>query len=474
MRFSLLLLGLLGSAAAHAQVLSNPNPATPPGLLLPNLGQPTAQARTTASVTLPERTVGYTWNLSLQAWNAPTVTTTTYNATGQTLVALDADSATQVPKSRYTYTYTPAGLQSTSLYETWNASFVPTYLDTYSYDAQGRVTGRLAQEWQNGAWQNKDRSAYTYDAQGNQTEAISYTWRNGGWVISYATRITYTYTAAGSVQELVYARWNTATASYETQQRILYTYGANPQQWLTLTNQSWTNGAYVNTDRSINPQYDAQGRQTYVESESWNGGAWQLAGRNVTTYAASGPGHVFVMQTRANGTWNNVGRYTNGYDAQGNQVTDVYEEWRSNAWVPASGRRFLLRYNAANVLDQRLVQDVAYATGTFVNLYKARYSSFRTITKAAQPARLLAATSLFPNPATPAAAPTLLVEGLREQAPATVQVLNGLGQVVHTQRVRVQQGRIEQRLELRALPAGLYTVRVHAAEGTVMKPLVRQ
>ena len=476
MRFSLLLLGLLSSAAAQAQLLPNPamTPGTAPGLLTPQLGPLAPQARTSASVTLPERIVGYPWNASSRVWALPTIGMVTYNANGQPLVEVDTDSLTQVPKDRSTYTYTAAGLQSSSQYETWNGSFTPVNLDTYTYDTQGHLTAVLSQQWQNGAWQNKTRDVNTYDAQGNQTESISYTWRNNAWVIAYAMRTTYVYTTGGSVQELVMARWNLVSASYETQQRILYTYGANPQQWLTLTNQSWANGVYTNTGRSVNPQYDAQGRQTYVENETWISGAWQPASRNVMTYAAGGPGYVFVMQNWANGAWTNSGRYTAGYDAQGNQVTDMYEEWRNNAWVPSSGRRYLLRYTAANVLDQRVVQNVDYTSGAFVNAYKLRYGNFRTITATQPAARLLAATSLFPNPTSTAEAPTLRIEGLREQAPATVAVLNGLGQVVHSQRVRVQQGRLEQRLELRALPAGLYTVRVQTAEGTVAKSLVRQ
>ena len=86
--------------------------------------------------------------------------------------------------------------------------------------------------------------------------------------------------------------------------------------------------------------------------------------------------------------------------------------------------------------------------------------------------QLEARTALYPNPTTASA--TLELAGLREQGPVTVDVVNVLGQTVRHLSVRPKLGFLTQTLDLRALPTGIYTVRIHAQEGTVVKRLVRE
>ncbi|RAK66986.1 T9SS type A sorting domain-containing protein [Hymenobacter edaphi] len=477
MRFSLLVLGLLSGSALQAQ--SIPASSWPQLAGRPDSTTATGQQqRTTTAVTVPGRSMNYSWNTSSRTWTPTVMRTTTYDAAAQPLVVQDADSATQVPTSRRQYTYTTSGLVGTVLAEIWNSSgsYTPTTLNTYTYDAQGHVIHSLAQTWQNGAWQNNNRILISWDVQGRQTERTSATWTNNAWLIRSGTRNTYRYAPSGSVLEITTAGWNTLTSTFDLQSRQLFTYGTNPQQWTNSIIQFMTAGTYVNYVRQNNAQYDAQGRQTYLEFDSWTAGAWQLSSRNTTTYAPTGPGQEIFSENLVGSSWVNGSRVFFSYDANGNATGQYSEQWRNNAWVPSSGQRYLLRYNAGNVVDQRVVQEANTSTGVFVNSTKERYSSFQMITLAAKPtARLQAAVSLYPNPAAAGQAATLLVKGLREQqAPATIEVLNGLGQVVHTRQERVQQGRIEAQLGLGSLPAGLYTVRVQTGEGVVAKSLICQ
>jgi hypothetical protein len=55
-----------------------------------------------------------------------------------------------------------------------------------------------------------------------------------------------------------------------------------------------------------------------------------------------------------------------------------------------------------------------------------------------------------------------------------VDVVNALGQVVLNVSAKAQQGVITQTLDLSSLPTGIYSVRVHAQEGTVVKRLVKE
>ncbi|MBJ6110675.1 T9SS type A sorting domain-containing protein [Hymenobacter sp. BT523] len=80
--------------------------------------------------------------------------------------------------------------------------------------------------------------------------------------------------------------------------------------------------------------------------------------------------------------------------------------------------------------------------------------------------------SVYPNPIN-ASRVSLALSGLREQAPVKVECLNALGQVMHSTRLVVVRGNIQQEMILPALPVGLYTLRVYAAEGVITQQLLK-
>ncbi|GAB3580455.1 T9SS type A sorting domain-containing protein [Hymenobacter daeguensis] len=86
--------------------------------------------------------------------------------------------------------------------------------------------------------------------------------------------------------------------------------------------------------------------------------------------------------------------------------------------------------------------------------------------------KLEARTALYPNPTTDRA--TLELAGLREQGAVKVDVVNVLGQTVQQLSTRPKQGFLTETLNLSGLPSGVYTVRIHAQEGTVVKRLVKE
>jgi hypothetical protein len=128
------------------------------------------------------------------------------------------------------------------------------------------------------------------------------------------------------------------------------------------------------------------------------------------------------------------------------------------------------------VLNRR--QNLA-TNGSYVFMMDARYTGQRfylNFVAAASPlattTKLDARTALYPNPTTGKA--TLELSGLREQGAVKVDVVNALGQVVLNVSAKAQQGVITQTLDLSSLPTGIYSVRVHAQEGTVVKRLVKE
>lgn len=123
---------------------------------------------------------------------------------------------------------------------------------------------------------------------------------------------------------------------------------------------------------------------------------------------------------------------------------------------------------------QNLAVDSAYAFTMLANYTGQRfYLNFVAASPlAVTTGHLDARTALYPNPTTGQA--TLELAGLREQGPVTVEVVNVLGQTVRRLSARPKQGFLTQLLDLRPLPTGIYTVRIHAQEGTVVKRLVRE
>ena len=91
---------------------------------------------------------------------------------------------------------------------------------------------------------------------------------------------------------------------------------------------------------------------------------------------------------------------------------------------------------------------------------------------ATQAARALAGrVALFPNPAAETATLRLAAA---PPGPATVRVLDALGRLVLAYATQPQAGQLEQALDLRPLPPGVYTVQLSTAAGSCTKRLVRQ
>ncbi|WP_375437613.1 T9SS type A sorting domain-containing protein [uncultured Hymenobacter sp.] len=69
---------------------------------------------------------------------------------------------------------------------------------------------------------------------------------------------------------------------------------------------------------------------------------------------------------------------------------------------------------------------------------------------------------------------TLYMSDLRSINEVQVTVSNALGQTVQQFTVRPQAGALHHPLDLASLPAGVYSICVRTAEGTITKRLVRE
>ncbi|GAA3951584.1 hypothetical protein GCM10022406_36790 [Hymenobacter algoricola] len=405
----------------------------------------TARGAGITAVTVPGRSIEHYWSQNTARWDGGYILTNTYNTQGRPIQIVGTDSATNAPRRKTLLVYNAQALVTEELEQNWNGSaYMNSYRTQYAYDANGRGTLYLYQEWQNNAWQTR-----------------------GGY------RSTNTYNPAGVLLTEVAENLNTATGIWQPDYRTTYTVNAN-NQWTGLTGEEWDNGAYVNDYRirSINWYNWAKLLPAYYEQQEWNKATstWADDYRTTFTYQANGSYVSIGQKLVAPDVWLNEERYTQTYDAFGNETLYQGERWANNAWFIDYAYRTLLSYAATSQIRRRVGQEYDVPTSRYVNDYLATYSNFITLATR-RATELEAAAALYPNPTLSAA--TLSVAGLREQGAVRTEVLNTLGQVVQTLDLQPRRGTIRHELNLSTLPAGFYTVRLHAAEGTIAKRVLK-
>ena len=398
---------------------------------------------TQQTVSRPGRAVQTDWNSGTQAWSTTATTETyTYDSRANLTSETFADSAT-------------AQLTNRSL---------------YAYNAQNRNTEELFQQWLNGAWVNSNRYIATYDTQGNPTEELNQEWQNGAWVTRGGRQYANTYTN-NVLTEQIEKDWDNGV--FVNKQRLLFTVANG--QWTDVVRQLWELGAWENDTRFTSLvwyNWPAQQPASYREQE-WQG-VWEDALRYTLTYAPNGTVVGLEEEAVGPGTWALSGRTTDTFDSFGNELGFRFESWSGTAWVLEFEERNLLAYTAANDVRRRVSQRFSRSGGStgFENRERYNYSNFLSITLGTAPAALVAQTQLYPNPTTGTA--TLVLAGLKQPGGVRLDVLNALGQPLLQRTTRPGAALVSETLDLGGLPAGVYAVRLHTAEGTVVKRLVKE
>ena len=398
---------------------------------------------TQQTVSRPGRAVQTSWNPSAQAWSTTaTAETYAYDSRANVISETFADSATTQLINRSLYTY----------------------------DAQSRNTEELSQRWQNGAWVNTGRYVATYDTQGNPTQELDQQWLGGTWATRGGSQYVNTY-ASNVLTGQIELRWNNGV--FENNQRLLFTVASG--QWTDVVQQRWELGAWENEARfagNVWHNWPAQQPASLREQE-WQG-VWEDVLRYTFTYAPNGTVVELEEEAVGPGTWALSARSTDTFDSFGNELGFRFESRQGTAWVLEFEDRNLLTYTTANDVRRRVSQRFSSNGGStgFENQERVHYSNFLSITLGTAPAALAAQTQLYPNPTTGTA--TLVLAGLKQPGGVRVDVFNTLGQLLLQRTARPGAGLVSETLDLRGLPAGVYSVRLHTPEGTIVKRLVKE
>jgi hypothetical protein len=468
-------------AQTDEAILGLPKVVNPRGAQL-NHAARVSRATQAASTTVrvPARTSVYQWVASAGQWSPQaTVSTTTYNAAGKTMAILVADSASQRPSLRHSYTRTPDGTTTGYLREEWTGTvWQNKQRFTNVFNGLNQVIEQVFQQWTGTAWENEHRLLLTYNSRGEQESGIVQYWTNGAWVTQSGGSSVFVYDAADRLIEETYSSFNPANGQIEPAQHRVYSYVGSTQLLDSYTYQTWNGAQWVNNMRQQNLVYDSQQRLTLVNSENWTGTSWQLAFRTTYTYP-SATGSSVELQELPQGTgWVNDRRTSYEINSRGYLTRYRVESWTNGNWRLVSGSASLPTYNATDDLiirqEQAAVRTGSGANVTYVltNQSKTYYSDFQSYVLAARPKQAaVAGWQLAPNPTAGLVALTPVAGNAA--ALRTVLVLNGLGQVVWQKNLGLPATQTGT-LDLGGLSAGVYTVQLRTTEGTAVRRLVKE
>lgn len=195
----------------------------------------------------------------------------------------------------------------------------------YRYDPYDNVSS---------AWTHSDSSVYNYDANNGLLASIiykSYDNITTTWKLSY--RYNYTYTSEG----------------WESQ----------------YIGQTWNGAAWDNSYRQVNT-YDANGNRTSYITYTWDGSAWKESSKYVMVYNADNLMEFETYFTWSAG-WNPVWKDSYGFDANGNNISYLYQSWDGSSWK--NNYRSLTTFNGNNKETSYLGQTWDNITSAWTNAY---------------------------------------------------------------------------------------------------------
>jgi hypothetical protein len=384
-----------------------------------------------------------------------------YMPTGSGTWQLDTKSA---------YTYDSQGRLTSRVYSD-PITNQDMYRETTTYDLKGEVIEGRKEDWVNNTWlmQDGEKSIITYNANGLMTERIDQIWNNGAWENSNRQQIT--YDAAGLRLTETFSDWNAGVWEFSDKQVYSNINGTATEmlvQSYDASTASWQDEAKI---------HNLVWRQLYDEPSNFilqidAGIMWLDVMRYNAVYNANG-GHVGLLEEvsmTAPSGWENSSRETVVIDNNLNYTGSISEDWdaSTNTWQVNSEDREVLTYNGMDITE-RIFKDNFSPSGILADRAKEVYSNFQTINISAvqKPLTTELTAKVYPNPAQN----ELKIElpATAKQAAATITDVTGktwLTQSFKTETVNL--------LNIEALPKGVYMLQLQTEGVSVVKRIVKQ
>jgi Secretion system C-terminal sorting domain len=176
-------------------------------------------------------------NLSIDIWQTNhwqqiSLATYSYNTNGYTDSIFGQIAVLGLQNASLTiYTYNNDGTPSQILFQTWNPSIIPTWINSqrsvYTYNADKTVHQEIIEIWVGSVWINNEKISYTYNSSVNPLTKLVETWDIGAsaWVNSKFT--TNTYNGNGNLATELNQTWSISANAWDNDTRDIYTYSSS-------------------------------------------------------------------------------------------------------------------------------------------------------------------------------------------------------------------------------------------------------
>jgi hypothetical protein len=116
--------------------------------------------------------------------------------------------------------------------------------------------------------------------------------------------------------------------------------------------------------------YDANGNLLTNVTEQWSNGQWVSDSRTKSTYDANGYFLTNVTEQWSNGQWVGQYRLTDTHDANGKELTSLNEVWSNGQWVGVSRTTYTYDANGKRLT----LLDEQWSNGQWVGQYRFTYT----------------------------------------------------------------------------------------------------
>lgn len=267
--------------------------------------------------------------------------------------------------NRITYTYDNQGRTTGKLTELYvGTSWFTTLRETWTFTVGPRDTTRyLVENWSGLQWDPQSQIIDAYDVHGNLVFDIKldYDLGNSAWDTISMCRFTYGYNSDNNVVSFLFEHFDTLSSSWQNliQTFLSYTAAKEPD---TILSQQWFSGAWFNALRSLDYTWFDYGDNLQIASREqlFNGTVWEDSRRRNCTYGVH-RSQTCAFENWVLGAWENSNRTTINYDFEDQVTLNQLELFQSGQWNISSSDSFAHVYNGGNQLTEttELIWDIS-------------------------------------------------------------------------------------------------------------------
>jgi truncated hemoglobin YjbI len=226
----------------------------------------------------------------------------------------------------------------------WNGiEWRNTYRYTYTYDGNNNRTEEVLQDWNVNAWKNFYQIEYAYDSNQNLITQTNREWQAIAWVNSIKRE--YTFDEHNLITQQIRQDWD---SGWENAFRYFYTYDTLNNLTLFYS-EKWESNNWAKNYRN-EYEYDSLNNRTLLQRQNPAfGNLWSFDYQFVYTYDGQSQLTSETEQDHQSTSWLNVDRYMYAYDADQNQISEVYQEWTDD-WLNIDSSFYY--YNVITAIEQ--------------------------------------------------------------------------------------------------------------------------